>query len=88
MFLKEVSAGRLELASLTASKGIRYEDQTSRFIGSILTYDHSQALVTVSGDDELPCYFNGALVDKIEANLKTGRIEAPISAPSILQVRR
>ena len=88
--LNEVTKGHLELASLTVTEGIEYEDETNglSFLGSSLSYDYSQALVAVRGDDEQRCYLNGALVDQIDLNLKTGRIKADIPAPSTIQVRR
>jgi hypothetical protein len=86
--LKEAAPGRMDLASLTASQGIDYEDERSHFIGSTLFYDNGTSLVTVKGDNVLPCYLNGALVDEIEINLKTGRIKAQIPTASVLQVRR
>jgi hypothetical protein len=88
--LKEITKGHLELATLTATKGIEYEDDTGglSFVGSTLSYDYAQSLVAVRGDDEQPCFLNGALVDQIDLNLKTGRIQAEIPAPSVFQVRR
>ena len=86
--LKERAGGRMDLDSLTASKGVEYEDERSHFIGSTLFYDNTRSLVTVKGDDVLPCYLNGALVDEIEADLKTGRVKTEFPTPSLLQVRR
>ncbi len=86
--LQQAQAGRMELTSLTASQGIDYEDQRSHFIGSTLFYDSGASLVTVQGDDVLPCYLNGALVDGIEINLKTDRLKAQIPAAGVLQVGR
>jgi hypothetical protein len=90
--LNEVTKGHLELASLTATQGIEYEyeDQTSgqSFVGSSLSYDYAQSLVAIRGDAEQPCYLNGALVDQIDLDLKTGRAQAEILAPSVFQVRR
>ncbi|MCL5278312.1 MAG: hypothetical protein M1376_00195 [Planctomycetes bacterium] len=90
--LREVTKGHLELASLTATQGIEYEyeDPTSgqSFIGSSLSYDYAQSLVAVRGDAEQPCYLNGALVDQIDLDLRTGRAQAEILAPSTFQVRR
>ena len=87
--LKDIDGGGMELATLTASQGIEFEDETDyHFVGSVLVYDHTQSLITVTGDDMLPCNLNGALVDEIRMNLQTGHIEAPISTPSLLQVRR
>ena len=90
--LNEATKGHLELATLTATHGIEYEyeDQTSgqSFVGSSLLYDYAQSLVAVRGDAEQPCYLNGALVDQIDLDLKTGRAKAEILAPSTFQVRR
>jgi hypothetical protein len=86
--LKEAADGRTELASLIASKGIDFEDEKTHFVGSDLFYDHVQGLVTVKGDSTLPCYLNGALVDEIEMNVKTGDLRFEPVAPSILQIHR
>jgi hypothetical protein len=90
--LNEVTKGHLELASLTATQGIEYEyeDPTSgqSFVGSSLSYDYAESLVAIRGDAGQPCYLNGALVDQIDLNLKTGRAQAEILAPSTFQVRR
>jgi hypothetical protein len=88
--LKEVTKGHQELVSLAASKGIEYEDETNHvnFAGSSLFYDYGKSLVLVRGDSEQQCYLNGALVDQIDLNLKTGRIKAEIPTPSAFQVRR
>ena len=86
--LREAADGRMELASLTASKGIDFEDEKTHFVGSDLFYDHARGLVTVKGDSTLPCYLNGALVDEIEMNVKTGGLRFEPVAPSILQIRR
>jgi hypothetical protein len=90
--LSEVTKGHLELASLTATQGIEYEyeDPTSgqSFVGSSLSYDYTQSLVAVRGDAEQPCYLNGALVDQIDLDLKTGRAKAEILAPSTFRVQR
>ncbi len=86
--LKEAADGRMELASLTASKGIDFEDEESHFVGSDLFYDHAQGLVTVKGNSTQSCYLNGALVDEIEMNVRTGDLRFEPVAPSILQIPR
>jgi hypothetical protein len=88
--LKEITKGHLELATLTATQGIEYEDETTgqNFVGSTLSYDYSKSLVAVRGDAEQRCYLNGALVDQIDLNLKTGRSQAEFPTPSVFQVRR
>jgi hypothetical protein len=86
--LQEITKSRLELATLTATQGISYEDETDGFVGSSLTYDYGQSLVAVRGDADQPCHLNGALVDQIDLDLKTGRSKAEIVAPGIIRVQR
>jgi hypothetical protein len=88
--LQETPRDRLELATLTATEGVVYEDDANHlsFAGSSLNYDFAQGLVAVRGDEQQGCYLNGTLVDQINLNLKTGRIQAEIPAPSVFQVRQ
>ncbi len=90
--LQEMTKGHLELATLTATQGIEYVDEGEKnamnFVGSTLSYDYSQALVAIRGDAQQHCYLNGSLVDQIDLNLKTGRVQAEFPAPSVFQVRR
>jgi len=41
----------------------------------------------INGNESHPGNLNGALVDNIEYNLKTGRIKANIAGPSALQLK-
>jgi len=84
----QTSEQTTELASLIASRGITYEDDTNQFAGSSLAYNFENSTMNITGDQEQPCYFNGALVDSIEINLKTGKIKAQVPAPSILQLNK
>ncbi|UCD52060.1 MAG: hypothetical protein JSW27_05360 [Phycisphaerales bacterium] len=86
--LTQTAADRVELASIKALGGISFVDNDNEFEGAQLVYDHAQDLVTVVGDEALPCYLNGALVDRIEMNPKTGAIKTKTSSPSILQINR
>ena len=86
--LFELPGGQTELSTLTATGGIEYEDKDNQFIGSELFYDHENAVVKVKGDESQPCYYNGVLVDGIEMNVRTSRIEAEIVGPGTLQMNR
>jgi hypothetical protein len=86
--LYEGPNGQTQLSTLTATGGIQYEDKDNEFIGSELFYDHETGFVKVKGDESQPCYYNGALVDGIEMNEKTGKVEAKIVEPGILQINR
>jgi len=75
--LKDTPDGKTELSTLIASRGIEYRtEKDDRFIGSDLSYDQQESLITVIGNETQPCYYNGALVDEIKYNLKTGSVKA------------
>ncbi len=86
-FLYRTINGQTELATLTAEKGITYEDEDNEFHGSNLFYDHKKTMMYINGNESHPGNLNGALVDNIEYNLKTGRIKANIAGPSALQLK-
>ena len=87
-FLQQTPQGQTDLATLTATDGIYYEDTNNRFMGKELFYDHQTGIVTVSGDESQPCYYNGAMVDGIKLDLNTGKVEAHVIAPGALQPNR
>ncbi len=84
-FLYQTADGQSELSTLTASGGITYKDDDNQFVGSELFYDHNEFIMKVKGDEFQPCYFNGALVDGIEYNVKTAEGTVEIIAPGTLQ---
>ena len=85
--LTQTPDGQTELATLTASRGITYEDETQNFAGSTLIYDYARDLVRVTGDALQPCYFNSALVNEIEMNVSTRNVKMQFQAPSTLQMK-
>lgn len=80
--------GQMQLSTLWATGGIIYEDKDNEFIGSELFYDHETGIVKVSGDEIQPCYYNGALVDGIEMDEKTGTVKAENVGPGTLKIKR
>jgi hypothetical protein len=86
-FLYQTADGLTELSTLTASGGIFYEDEDNQFVGSELFYDHNEFIMKVKGDELQPCYFNGALVDGIEYNVKTAEGTVEIIGPGALQMK-
>lgn len=86
-FLYQTADGLTELSTLTASGGIFYEDEDNQFVGSELFYDHNEFIMKVKGDEFQPCYFNGALVDGIEYNVKTAEGTVEIIGPGALQMK-
>jgi len=88
--LTETADGQTELATMTATGGIKYLDEENKneFIGSELFYDHEKSVINIKGDALQPCYLNGALVDGIELDLTTGKRKAEILGPGALQLNR
>jgi len=86
-FLYQTADGQSELSTLTASGGITYKDDDNEFVGSELFYDHDTFIMKVKGDELQPCYFNGALVDGIEYNVKTAEGTVNIIGPGALQMK-
>ncbi len=81
--LYETPTGRTDLSSLTATGGFTYEEPDIQFQGSRAFYD-GKSLITAQGDKLQPCYLNGALVDVVRYNLKTGRVKTRITGPGFL----
>lgn len=86
VLLYETADARLELLTLSAAGGITYEDEDKQFVGSEMFYDAGKSVITAWGDESQPCLLNGALVDGIEYNLKTGKIKTKIVAPGAFEV--
>jgi len=86
--LHQLPSGKTELSTLTAVNGVEYEDKNNRFMGSDLFYDHNTAVLKVQGDKSQPCYYNGILVDSIEMNVETGKVQAEIVGPGSIQINR
>ncbi len=87
-FLQQTPQGQTDLATLTATGGIYYEDTDNRFLGKELFYDHQTGKVEVSGDESQRCYYNGALVDGIKLDVNTRKVEFNLVAPGALQPNR
>lgn len=88
MLLGRTPQGRQELSTVTARRGVYYQDSDNRFRGSELFYDHETGLIKVRGDETQPCNYNGAPVDGIELDLNTGKVEANIVGLGTLQTNR
>ena len=87
--LRETPEGKTELSTLVASRGVSYKtDKGDLFIGSDLFYDHEKSLITVTGDEIQPCYYNGSLVDQIKYNVETREIEAKIVGPGVMKINK
>jgi len=86
--LVQSADGRSELSTLTATEAVTYTDDDNQFAGSGLFYDREKSQLLVQGNESSPCYFNGALVQSIMYDLKTGKVQAPLAAPGAVQIKR
>ncbi len=86
--LVEGADGRSELSTVTATEAVTYTDEDNQFAGRKLFYDREKSILIVEGDESAPCYFNGALVQSIVYDLKTGKVQAPLAAPGAVQIKR
>lgn len=89
-FLVETPDGRTELSRLIATGGIDVNDLSNgnHFLGTDLYYDHKTSIMRVVGDKSTPCLCNGALVDEIEYNVTTGKLEFTVVAPGAMQTNQ
>lgn len=85
--LVETPGGDTELATLTASGGIRYQAKDNEFVGGQLFYDHEAQRVKVIGGDSFPCMLNGVLADEIVYDLRTDIVTAELVGPGALQLK-
>jgi hypothetical protein len=82
--LGESSEGRLEVASLLATGGITCtKGEDVAFSGKELSYKSDSSMVSVRGDAERPCFFNGGAVDGIQWNVKTDEFKFRIPGPGM-----
>ncbi len=81
------SGNRMDLVTLEASEGIAFREGVRQLDGSTLFYDHTRGLMTIRGDANTPCYFNGTLVDGVEVDVKTGQAKANVIAPSTFGIK-
>ena len=86
--LTETAGGQNEISTLSATDGITYNDEDKEFVGSEMFYDAGESVITAWGDDSQPCLYNGALVDGIRFDLKTGRVKVGKIIGGVLQMKR
>lgn len=80
--------GGNELATVIAAGGIIYHEVGGNFFkGEDLLYDAEKGLLVVSSSERNDCLFNGALVDRIEYEVNTGRVRSNLaSSPGAVTV--
>ena len=83
--IAETSTGRMELRDLLAKGAVTYEDKDTQVVGSEFIYDANTALIDIMGDRVRPCNFNGAIIDAVRYDTKTGRWNTRIKGPGAIK---
>ncbi len=81
----ETAQGRTEMRALVAKGAVTYEDKDMQFAGGELVYDANDAVINIWGDRSRPCMFNGAIVDTVRYDLKTGKAHTRIKGPGAIR---
>jgi len=81
----ETAQGRTEMRDFTAKGAVTYEDKDMQFAGGELVYDANSAVINVYGDKSRPCLFNGAIVDTVRYDIKTGKAHTRIKGPGAIK---
>jgi hypothetical protein len=81
----ETAQGRTEMRDFTAKGAVTYEDKDMQFAGGELVYDANNAVINVYGDKSRPCMFNGAIVDTVRYDVKTGKANTRIKGPGAIR---
>jgi hypothetical protein len=81
----ETLAGRMELKDLLAKGAITYEDKDTQVAGSEFIYDANAATIDIRGDRVRPCNFNGAILDRVQYDTKTGRWNTRVKGPGAIR---
>ena len=83
--IAETLTGRMELKDLLAKGAVTYEDKDTQVIGSEFIYDANTALIDIRGDKYRPCNFNGAIIDAVRYDTKTGKWNTRIKGPGVIR---
>jgi hypothetical protein len=83
--MAETPTGRMELKDLLAKGAVTYEDKDTQVIGSEFIYDANTALINIRGDKYRPCNFNGAIIDAVRYDTKSGKWNTRIKGPGAIR---
>jgi len=83
--IAETLTGRMELKDLLAKGAVTYEDKDTQVVGSEFIYDANTALIDIRGDKYRPCNFNGAILDAVRYDTKTGKWNTRIKGPGAIR---
>jgi hypothetical protein len=83
--IAEIPTGRMELRDMQAKGAVTYEDKDTQVIGNEFIYDANTALIDIKGDKVRPCVFNGAVIDAVRYDTKTGKWNTHLKGPGAIK---
>jgi len=83
--IAEMPTGRIELKDMQATGAVTYEDKDTQVIGNEFIYDANTALIDIRGDKVRPCIFNGAVIDAVRYDTKSGKWNTHLKGPGAIR---
>ncbi|MGD0571403.1 MAG: hypothetical protein ABSB11_00110 [Sedimentisphaerales bacterium] len=83
--IADMPTGRTELKDMQATGAVTYEDKDTQVIGNEFIYDANTALIDIKGDKVRPCIFNGAVIDAVRYDTKTGKWNTHLKGPGAIR---
>ena len=83
--IAEIPTGRMELRDMLAKGAVTYEDKDTQVIGSDFIYDANTAMIDIHGDKVHPCNFNGAILDAVRYDTKSGKWNTHLKGPGAIR---
>jgi hypothetical protein len=83
--IAEIPTGRMELKDMLAKGAVTYEDKDTQVIGSDFIYDANTAMIDIRGDKVHPCNFNGAIIDAVRYDTKSGKWNTRLKGPGAIR---
>ncbi len=83
--IAETLTGRMELRDMLAKGAVTYEDKDTQVIGSEFIYDANTATIDIRGDKVRPCNFNGAILDAVRYDTKSGKWNTRLKGPGAIR---
>ncbi len=83
--IAQTAAGRMELKKLAARGAVSYEDKDTQVIGSEFLYDWQTSSIDIRGDKVRPCNFNGAILDSVRFDTKSGKWNTRLKGPGAIR---
>ena len=83
--IAEIPTGRMELKDMRAKGAVTYEDKDTQVIGNEFIYDANTASIDIRGDKVHPCNFNGAIIDAVRYDTKSGKWNTRLKGPGAIR---